>query len=166
MLVISKRHWGNLLVFSAVAGSASLLVSATIAPILNSQSFPAGEPYYNFLATICHQKFHKVFFILGHPMGLCTRCFGGYLGVILGATFVYYFQRKNYSLFANLTVYSLGVTLLVFAILEALIKLGDHNLARLLSGLLGGVGTGLAFASFVGILFTIGGNRQCKKFIC
>lgn len=152
---------GNSLAFSVVAMSMGLLTAAAVAPILNSLSFPAGEPYYNFLANLCHQSFHKVFFILGHPSGLCARCSGGYLGVMLGTMFVYYFQGKSHSIIANLTLYSLGTTLLILAIIEALIELGDQNLMRFLSGLIGGFGTGLAFASLVAIIFTIG-KSQCR----
>ncbi len=159
--VYYQKLVGNLLVVSVAAASVGLLTSAVLAPILNSLSFPAGEPYYNFLANICHQNFYKVFFIFGHPTGLCARCCGGYLGIILGTTFVYYFQRKSHSTITNLTFYSLGTTFLILAIIEALIELGDQNPMRFLSGLMGGVGTGLALASLTAIIFTIAGGR-CK----
>jgi hypothetical protein len=57
----SVRPIFDVLYFFTIAGALALVFSAFIAPIANWVAFPAGEPFYEFLANICHQDFARVF---------------------------------------------------------------------------------------------------------
>ena len=43
-----------------------------------------ATPLYHFFGYICHQRPDRSFFILGEKFGVCSRCFGVYLGLVLG----------------------------------------------------------------------------------
>lgn len=57
-----------------------------LAPILSA------EPLYSFFSYICHQIPERSFNVFGGPMAVCSRCFGIYFGLLLGAT-AYTFWR-------------------------------------------------------------------------
>ena len=44
-----------------------------------------SESLYSFFGNICHQMPSRSFHILGHKLGVCSRCFGVYFGLFLGA---------------------------------------------------------------------------------
>lgn len=123
-----------------------LLVAAAAAPIGNSLiGYPSGEKFYQFLEPICHQFPTLSFWLFEHPMALCARCTGGYLGVMLGAILM----SKLAPRYGLLPVYAGGLTVLFLAVLEALIHPTDDNVWRMTSGLLGGGGAVLAFIALV-----------------
>lgn len=43
-----------------------------------------SSPLYSFFSYICHQQSDRSFHIAGHQFGVCSRCFGVYLGLFLG----------------------------------------------------------------------------------
>jgi len=43
-----------------------------------------SEPLYRFFGFICHQIPERTIHALGAPMAVCSRCFGIYLGLLLG----------------------------------------------------------------------------------
>lgn len=51
------------------------------------------EVYYLLFSLICHQKPERSYFIWEYQMPVCARCFGIYLGILLG-TLIYPFFRK------------------------------------------------------------------------
>lgn len=44
----------------------------------------AASPFYSFFSHICHQLPERSFFIFGHKLAVCSRCFGVYFGLLLG----------------------------------------------------------------------------------
>lgn len=120
---------------------AGLIAAAVSAPILNNLNYPDGEGLYRILANICHQDFFRSFSISGHPCGLCARCLGGYTGMLAGLLIVN--LQKTLQIIRMLVLYCIGSTALLFAILDALVKFGDSNVYRFVSGSVGGFGFGL-----------------------
>ncbi len=135
-------------------GALALLISAILAASLNSLSYPNGEIFYEFLSQICHQDFHKSFHFLGHPLGLCTRCTGGYLGVIIGAASVLLLVLP-FRFVPILSAYSIGMTLFMIAVMDGILKVTDGNIERFFSGLVGGAGMALALSAFVYLFFSL-----------
>ena len=120
---------------------AGIVAVSIYAPVMNSISYPNGEGAYELLSNMCHQDFFRSFSINGHPCGLCARCLGGYLGVIAGLLSIN--VKKKINPITMLWFYSIGSTLLILAIVDALVKFGDSNIYRLISGGAGGLGFGL-----------------------
>lgn len=56
-----------------------LIVSAPLLP--GSQFSP---PIYDFFSYICHQISERSLHVGGHPMAVCSRCFGVYFGLLAG----------------------------------------------------------------------------------
>ncbi len=144
----------NMLVSLPMIGAIGLLAIAMLAAFLNSVSYPNGEAFYEFLSQICHQDFHKTFHLLGHPLGLCTRCTGGYLGVIIGAASVLFLVRP-FRFVPILSAYSIGMTLFMIAVMDGILKVFDGNMERFFSGLVGGAGSALAFSSLIYLVFSL-----------
>ena len=66
------------------------------APILQSHSFgnAASVLYFSF-SRICHQIPDRSFFIYGHPLPVCQRCSGIYLGLLLGSLIGNHFIHRS-----------------------------------------------------------------------
>jgi uncharacterized membrane protein len=43
-----------------------------------------ATPLYTFFSYLCHQISDRSFHVMGEPFGVCSRCFGVYLGLVLG----------------------------------------------------------------------------------
>ena len=55
------------------------------APIAKANGFSGiSTPLYGFFSYICHQMPSRSFFIEGEEFGVCSRCFGVYLGLLVG----------------------------------------------------------------------------------
>ena len=71
-----------------IAGSAVVLLWVGLivgAPVLAaSGATGASVPIYKFFSYICHQLPARSFFLDGHQLAVCSRCFGVYLGLLLG----------------------------------------------------------------------------------
>jgi len=124
---------------------ASIFFMAFFAPIFNAFGFNIGESIYNLLSHICHQHFERVFFVFGHPTALCSRCIGGYLGVFSALIALIFYQKENKE--AYISLYAIGSTILLLAIIDGLVKFGHSVEFRFFSGALGGLGFGLMGAS-------------------
>jgi uncharacterized membrane protein len=69
---------------ACVWGSVCLLILA--APILLARScVGTASILYVTFAHFCHQIPDRSFFLLGHPLAVCHRCFGLYLGFFFGS---------------------------------------------------------------------------------
>jgi uncharacterized membrane protein len=44
-----------------------------------------SELNYRLYSTVCHQREDRSYFIYGHKLAVCARCFGVYGGMVLGA---------------------------------------------------------------------------------
>lgn len=124
-----------------------VVLSAIVAPIIQKiYGYPAGEQIYSFFWHICHQYPTRSFWVLQHPFALCSRCTGGYTGVSLAAFIFYYdIYLENEKLKQIMKQrFFFGALFLLIGILDGLCQaLGLYdsgNLARFLSGLIGGIG--------------------------
>ncbi len=68
----------------------ALVLLPPIAEFLDLDSLGAG--LYHGFSYICHQMDDRSFHLLGHKFGVCSRCFGVYLGLLAGFV-VYPFLR-------------------------------------------------------------------------
>ena len=152
-MLLYARHG---VVLSLLALSAGILAAALVAPVANAVSFPRGEAFYRFLASICHQDFFRSYFLFGHPMGLCARCAGGYLGVASAAVFLFILQIRRPERLNRLFWYAVGMTMLMAGVVEAILSVGESNGFRFVSGFIGGYGAGLAVGGFLTMLLTRG----------
>ena len=132
----------------------SLATLSFLAPIIQSAiGYPGGENIYSGLSNICHQYPTRSLWITNRPFALCSRCFGGYLGISLALLFVN--STVNYS-----RRIALGIILALPGIVDGGIQLittyESTNIIRFISGFLGGLGLFYIFFSFMS-------NSQNKK---
>ena len=111
------------LILCACLVAGCLVAGSFLAPLLNVLSYPDGEFFYEALSRVCHQDFSRVLYLWDHPHGLCARCLGGYIGVLAGVAAVSLQQGKNREYF--ILAYAIGSTILIVAIVDALVKFGD-----------------------------------------
>jgi uncharacterized membrane protein len=72
--------WG-----SALAGAASLVALIVLAPVLRARgSLVASGVFYQFFHAACHQIPERSFHVAGYPLAVCARCFGLYVGALVG----------------------------------------------------------------------------------
>lgn len=127
-----------------VIGLAVVLVWVSlilVAPIAKANGFAAiSSPLYQFFSFICHQQPERSFHVEGEQFAVCSRCFGVYLGLLLG--FVIYPLWRNISeieplprfwLFLSLIPVTIDWSLTIFGIWE------NTQLSRLITGLILGV---------------------------
>jgi uncharacterized membrane protein len=55
-----------------------------LAPLLKSRSSPWQALVYAVYTPVCHQVASRSFHLLGHPLAVCARCLGIYLGFLAG----------------------------------------------------------------------------------
>jgi uncharacterized membrane protein len=89
---------GNSILPRALLASAWGLLGILIfaAPLLLSLSFsrPASVLYFSF-SFFCHQIPDRSFILFGHPLAVCHRCLGLYIGLFLGSLGPsHYFHRS------------------------------------------------------------------------
>jgi uncharacterized membrane protein len=80
-------------VLAGVFGFICALVIA--APVLAHSSVSAAAIVYLFFSPICHQIPERSFALLGHPMAVCHRCSGIYLGLFLGSLIENNFMHRS-----------------------------------------------------------------------
>ncbi len=136
------RAWSKIL---AIAGFWLLAIVA--APISRSSDLTTlANPLYKFFGYICHQISARSFFVFGEQLGVCSRCFGVYLGILVGVA-VYPLWRGVYSteplprfwLFLSLIPISIDWSLTVFGIWE------NTQWSRLITGFI----LGFVCATFI-----------------
>jgi uncharacterized membrane protein len=71
-----------------IGGSTVVLLWVALivgAPVLAATGATgASAPIYKFFSYICHQLPYRSFFLDGHQLAVCSRCFGVYLGLLVG----------------------------------------------------------------------------------
>ncbi len=105
-----------------------------------------SSPVYTFFSYICHQIPDRSFHLLSHQLGVCSRCFGVYLGLLLGIA-IYPIWRgvdtiepiPRFWLFLSLIPVSIDWSLTAFGIWE------NTQASRLITGLI----LGIACATFI-----------------
>jgi uncharacterized membrane protein len=126
-----------------------VLAAAVAAPLGNGLlGYPSGERFYAFLSDICHQFPTRSFWLFDHPLAICARCTGGYLGITAGVLAVMLTKGPT-----GRNHLAMGAALFVAAVLEAYIGLSDGNIWRAISGFVGGYGLMLLIRSASAVLF-------------
>jgi uncharacterized membrane protein len=72
-----RRTWAYWLV---VAGAGLWSGAVFLAPYARSRGWAAAPLLYAFFEPICHQLPERSFACFGHPLAVCHRCLGLYLG--------------------------------------------------------------------------------------
>jgi uncharacterized membrane protein len=86
--------------------------------------------YYS-LSASCHQQPSKSFWILGYPMGVCSRCLGIYISVFLVLCFYLY---KNFLISNKLLLFTVSTFVIGFLLKYLEIDSFINNYIRLISG--------------------------------
>lgn len=73
------RVWGV-----TVAIGLMWVLSIVLPPIARENNWAIASPFYNFFSYICHQLPERSLHLDGHPLAVCTRCFGVYVGLLAG----------------------------------------------------------------------------------
>ncbi len=123
---------------------AALILLAPLALAYGAES--VSRPLYNFFSYICHQQPERSFFLMEHQFGVCSRCFGVYLGLVVGFL-LYPLWRSigeieplpRFWLFLSLVPIGIDWSLTAFGIWE------NTHLSRFITGLI----LGIACATFI-----------------
>jgi uncharacterized membrane protein len=138
----ARRIW---IVTLLVAGIWTLLILAPpVARLIDASAI--SLPLYSFFSYICHQIPERSFHIFGEQIGVCSRCFGVYLGLFLGVA-AYPFWRAvesieppaRFWLFLALVPIGFDWSLTAFEIWE------NTQASRFITGLI----LGVACATFI-----------------
>lgn len=63
----------------------AVMVAAGAVPLAGFFGGSVEETLRRVFASYCHQRPERTLVLLGHTMVVCSRCFGLYLGVVVGA---------------------------------------------------------------------------------
>jgi uncharacterized membrane protein len=128
---------------------------------LKNGLFGLSSPIYTFFSYICHQQPERSLHFEGHPLAVCSRCFGVYFGLFAGLS-VYPSWRKieeveplaRFWLFLSIVPIGIDWSLSVFGIWE------NTHLSRFITGLI----LGVACATFIiPALVEIKRNMSAKR---
>lgn len=62
-----------------------LVAAISAAPLLAEASSVAAVPLYAAFSWVCHQRPQRTWLLGAHPLAVCVRCFGIYVGALAGA---------------------------------------------------------------------------------
>jgi uncharacterized membrane protein len=129
--------WNRSILLIVGVTSGLLAISALAAPVIQHVlGFPHGEGIYNGLDPICHQYPTRSLWLFGRPLGLCTRCLSGYLGVLLAVLF----WRNSMPLRKRALI---GVPVFAVSVIEPLFQFltsyQSSNATRFVLGAAGGI---------------------------
>ena len=105
-----------------------------------------STPLYHFFGYLCHQIPERSFFLAGEQFGVCSRCFGVYLGLVIG--FLIYPLWRSVSDLEPLPKFWLFLSLVPITIDWSLTILhiwDNTHLSRFLTGLI----LGIACATYI-----------------
>ena len=92
--------------------------------------------YYNIFSLICHQKPERSYFVWDYQMPVCVRCFGIYLGIVLGALIYPFFKKLNNTKIPKLKYLWFFITPIVFdGLCQTLNLYPSPHYVRLLTGI-------------------------------
>ncbi|HEX7124522.1 MAG TPA: DUF2085 domain-containing protein [Thermodesulfobacteriota bacterium] len=127
---------------AAVAVSATLVIAAVAAPLLEAHRSPLASTLYGVLALVCHQRPSRSWFLMGSNLGLCVRTFTLLAAAALAGGLALWHRESR----VRLARVPLGAALLLIAPLVVdgtgqLVGLWTStNASRCATGLLAGVG--------------------------
>ncbi|HMO79393.1 MAG TPA: DUF2085 domain-containing protein [Pyrinomonadaceae bacterium] len=140
---VGKRRRRSTVVWSFVALSSFVWIFAIflppLAPVFGLPGI--GDGAFSFFGHICHQIPDRSMHFLGHQLGVCSRCFGVYTGLLVG-TLIYPLWREIESieplpriwLFASIVPLAIDWSLTMFGLWE------NTHLSRFLTGVILGAG--------------------------
>jgi len=145
-----------------------ILLDSVLAPFLESKMIPASYYFYSILRNFCHQLPSRCLWIFGSNMGLCSRCFGIYLGIFLIGIYLGIKAKIKINLKVS-TIFM--IPLLIDGITQSIGLRQSDNLLRFVTGFLFGLGIGSIFYPLYFRLVILikksikkgGGNRLVKK---
>jgi uncharacterized membrane protein len=132
----ARRVWGVTL-----AGVFLWVFAIVLAPVaMENHWFALSSRLYTFFGYICHQIPERSLYFDGHPLAVCSRCFGVYFGLFAGLL-AYPLWRKieeveplaRFWLFLSLVPIGIDWSLTMFGIWE------NTHLSRFITGLILGV---------------------------
>jgi len=92
--ILKKTDFGVFFIYALIlAGSFAWVVAIFLAPYFKSRDSPLGALIYALFAPVCHQIPGRSFYLVGHPLAVCSRCLGIYLGFLFG-TLLYPFGGR------------------------------------------------------------------------
>jgi uncharacterized membrane protein len=147
------RHWLGLLngVLLVITGLALL------APYLEHAGLPIpGLLIHKAFRVLCHQKTERCFYVSGHPMAVCSRCFAVYASFLTVGLAFGTWRSLTKRCWEEIPLWSLGVLALPMALdgLTQLVGLRESTQAiRTITGTLVGAGVGLFVYPFLGRAF-------------
>lgn len=123
-----------------IAVVAVWVLAIVLAPIARESGMRLADGLYTFFSYICHQIPERSLYFDGHPLAVCSRCFGVYFGLLAGLL-VYPLWRRideveplpRIWLFLSLVPIGIDWSLTIFGIWE------NTHLSRSLTGLILGV---------------------------
>ena len=81
---ILKWSFKNALVAMAAFFCIVVVICAFVAPVFAHLGiYQVSDVIYMFLHKLCKMHGTNIFTILGHPIGICARCIGGYIAAAL-----------------------------------------------------------------------------------
>lgn len=98
--------------------------------------------FYAILRNICHQLPSRCFWIFGSNMGLCSRCFGIFLGIFLIG--IYLGIKRINKIFWKSSIF-LMLPVLIDGITQLKGLWYSNNIIRFVTGFFGGIGAGILF---------------------
>lgn len=124
--------------FLLAAAWGTLCLSFAAAPVLASYGFnKAAALLYFFFSFVCHQIPERSFLVCGHPLAVCHRCSGIYLGLFLAACIDLSFVHKSTRL-RKCCVLAATVPLVLDALLPCVGLWRSGEFSRFLTGMLFG----------------------------
>jgi uncharacterized membrane protein len=151
---LSWRIWA--LGLAVVVIWSAFIVAAPLA----ADTAPA-KGIYSFFSFLCHQMPERSLWLGGHPLAVCSRCFGVYFGLVAGFA-VYPLWRNienteplpRFWLFLSLVPIGIDWSLGIFGIWE------NTHISRFVTGLI----LGFACATFIiPALVEIRQNREYRR---
>lgn len=137
-----KLAWRAWVIGFAIASLWLTLIIA--APIAKANGLVSiSSPIYGLFSFLCHQLDDRSFHVEGEKFAVCARCFGVYLGIIVGFVAYPIWRRidnidplPKFWLFAGCVPITVDWSLTIFGIWE------NTDLSRLLTGILLGFACG------------------------
>jgi uncharacterized membrane protein len=158
---MTSRLKAVLILFAAL--SLFILISSFLAVSFYPGSF--SEFIYKTFSLICHQHRELCLELKGHPMPLCSRCIGLYLGALISNLFVLFFISNKPVTTTHSITNKGSVISLVAAILWGLIFLDSRltdlgiisisHVRRFAIGLAGGISSSLFILFLFSLFFSI-----------
>ena len=123
------------------------VLAIVLAPLAKANGFVGlSASLYHFFSYICHQISSRSLHVEGEKLGVCSRCFGVYFGLLFGFAIYPLWRRideieplPRFWLFLSLVPISIDWSLNIFGIWE------NTHLSRFITGLL----LGFACSTFI-----------------